>query len=174
MTKLYIANCTKFVQDFLFRIPESNQVHRKVIEIGRQEQIYTDASREVLEYIVNQHRKYGLIPLEEIDHTQAYFGMCYAFDRTIDIDRVMTAMEHNETIVDRQAHEYRKQAAAGLSNVIDNNLQGAESKLSNLEVEVVEQPKTGDNTPRKTETIQVAKPGSKAAARGIERANQAR
>jgi hypothetical protein len=39
---------------------------------------------------------------------------------------------------------------------------------------IQEQPKVGDNTERMVETIAVAKPGSKAAARSAERAAQAR
>lgn len=174
MAKLYIANCTKYVQDFLFRIPENPQLYQKVIPIGSQALIYKDAPLDVLEHIVDQHMQYGIVPLNEIDRTKGFFGLCYSFDKPIDVERIMSAVAHNEEELVKKGYEQRKQAAAALSNVIDNNMDGSKSKLQGMEMEVVEQPKIGDNGPKMSETIQVAKPGSKAAARGAQRAAESR
>jgi hypothetical protein len=173
MTKLYIANCSKFVQDFIFRVPEVQQLFKTTIAVGGQNQVYKDTSREILEAIVDQHLKYGLIPVSEIDRTKGFFGLCYSFDTPINVEKMMNAIQHNDEALELRGHELRKYQAASLSDKIDNNLMGSESKLQGMEVEIQEQQKVGNNDPKMVETIQVAKPGSKAAARGAERAANA-
>lgn len=169
--RLYVANCSKYVQDFLYRLPEKkNQIFQKIIPIGGQVEV-RDAPMDTLVYIIKQHLHYGLVPVEEIDRTKGFFGLCYSIDRPIDIEKIMNAIDHNEEQLELQSHEHRKRMAASLSNTIDNNMQHTESTLQSLEVEVVEQRKNeADSASKRKEAIQVVKPGSKAAARAAERA----
>jgi hypothetical protein len=175
MAKLYIANCTKQVQELLYKIHEIDQrkAFRVTIPVGGQALIYREAEHQVLMKIVDQHLMYGLRAVSEIDRTKDYTGMCYQFDKPIDVEKIMYAMAQNEKAVELMGHEVRKQAAAGLSNSIDNMMMGSEQKLTSVEVEVVEQPKNaGDTEEKMVETIQVAKPGSKAAIRGAQKASE--
>jgi hypothetical protein len=178
MTKLYIANCTKMIQDFLFKLPGQTAInsYRAQIQIGGQQLIMNrDIPRETAEFIVDQHRKYGIVAVEDIDRTRGFFGLCFQLDREIDVERIMMAVIHNEEATEIRGHENRKLQAAALSNNIDNNLQGSDSKLQGLEVDIIEQPKPGSHgQDQMKETIQIAKPGSKAEARGAQKAQQSR
>jgi hypothetical protein len=174
MTKLYIANCTKNVQDFLYRLPEVHQLYKVTIPMGGQAEIYEDTDKATLGLIIDQHAMYGMKAVSELDRTRGYTGLCYQFDKPIDVERIMSAVAHNDDELVRQAHEVRKAQAAGISAAIDQNMMGSESQLQSLEVEIVEQKKPGENSEKMTETIQVAKPGSKSAAAGAERAERAK
>jgi len=173
MAKLYIANCTKQVQDFLFKIPEQTVInpYKVSIPIGGQALIYKDTTHDILDFIVEQHLKYGLLPVSEIDRSKDFIGMCFQFDKPIDVDKIKIAMSHNDNQAELRSYEQRKIAAMALSNRIDETLVGSEDKLNSIEMEITEQRKgPADNEPKMVEAIQVAKPGSKAAARGAERA----
>lgn len=177
MTRLYIANCSKFVQDFLFKLPGQTQInaYRATIPIGGQTMIMNhEIDMKTAMHIVQQHEKYGLISVSDLDRTKAYFGLCYQLDEEIPVEKIMLGIAHNEEVKEILAHENRKRIAVALSDGIDNLMQGSESKLQGLEMELTELAKPGDNTERKVEAIQVAKPGSKAAQRGAEKAAQAR
>jgi hypothetical protein len=177
MTKLYVANCSKFVQDFLFKLPGQTQInaYRATIPIGGQTLIMNrDIDMKTAMHIVQQHEKYGLISVQDLDRTKSYFGLCYRLDEEIEVEQIMLGIAHNEEVKDILAHENRKRMAVALSDGIDKMMQGSEAHLQGLEMELTELPKAGDNAPRKTEAIQVAKPGSKAAQRGAEKAFQAR
>jgi hypothetical protein len=98
MVKLYIANCSKFVQDFLFKLPEQTRAnnYRAQIGLGQQSLILgKDIDLETAKFIIAQHVKYGLIAVSEIDRTKAYFGLCYQFDKPIDVERIMQGVAHN-------------------------------------------------------------------------------
>ena len=179
MVKLYVANCTKFNQDFLFKLPDQKTLnnYRAQIPIGGQALIMgRDIDMKTAMFIVEQHEKYGMVAVADVDRTKNYFGMCYQLDREIDVERIMLALEHNDEALELKGHEMRKLQAAALSQNIDHNLQGSESKLQGLELEIVEQDKPGQHGQGEhmRETIQVAKPGSKAEARGARKAQEMR
>lgn len=174
--KLYIANCTKYNQDFLFKTIEqvdnkSRFYTRKVIPIGCQVEVL-EGSVEEVSCVIKQHLPYGLVAIDEIDRHKKFFGMCYSIDKPIAVEKIMNAMAHNEEEQEKNAHEQRKMMAATLSNSIDNNMVNTDGKLQSLEIEIVEQPKKGESPDKDkmTEVIQVVKPGTKAAGRAIERA----
>lgn len=166
MTVLYVANCSRFVQDFLFRVPEVTQLFSTTIPMGGQNRVYKDTDKATLEHIVKQHVIYGIVHVSEIDRTKDFVGLCYSYDKPINVESIMQAVAHNDEVLERSGHELRKQQAAALSNTLDSNLAGSKEKLQNLEVEVLEQPKNAtDNSAKMSETISVAKPGSKASQR---------
>jgi hypothetical protein len=173
MTKLYIANTTNQNKEFLYKIPsiDAEKNFRVVIPAGGQALIYQDAEHQLLMRVIDQHLMYGLVPVSQIDRTKHFIGMCYQFDQPIDVEKIQYALAHNEAETERQSHEIRKQSAAALSGTIDQVMMGSEQKLASLEVEMLEQPKSASDTDEKRiETIQVAKPGSKAAQRGANKA----
>jgi hypothetical protein len=175
MVKLYVANCSKFAQDFLFKLPEQAKInnYRAQIPMGGQSLILgRDIDRDVAIHIIEQHKKYGLVAVSEIDRTKGYFGLCYQFDKPVDVERIMQAVQHNTEQLEVKGHEQRKLQAAALANTIDGIMAGTDDKLQSLEVVIKEEPKPGNNTPRSVETISVTKPGSKAAARSAARAQQ--
>ena len=173
MTRLYVANCSKYVQDFLYRLPGQSQTYRVTIQMGGQAIVHKDASKEDLQYIVDQHEKYGLVHVGEIDRTKDFRGLCYQWDVPVQIEKIMVASQAVDEAIVQRAHEQRKQQAAALSQAIDRTLEHSENKLQSLEVEIVEQAKPGTtHKERMVETIQVAKPGSKAQARGARKAEE--
>ncbi len=153
--KLYIANCTKQVMDFHYRAPEQQRPMMQTIPIGGQIQIYKDTTQSDLEHIIEQHQRYGLVQVSEIDRTKAFIGACYQIDRPIDVEKIMRAAEHNDEVLTERGQEFRKEAAAALDGQISAN----SPNLTGLEVEIHEESKPGDNTKKITETISVERDG---------------
>lgn len=151
--KLYIANCSKQVLDFTYRAPEQERLMSQLIPSGQQIQIYKDATKQELEYIILQHERYGLVPASEIDREVAFIGACYSFDKHINIDQVMSAAEHNDEALRRQGLEIRKQSAASLNDVLNRETQGG---VASFEMEVRQELRPGDNAENPmAETIEV-------------------
>lgn len=142
---LYIANTSKQIFEFHFRLPEKRQTVVVKIRPGQQENIYPQGSRDVHEYIVEQHRVYGLLPVNEIDRTKAFVGQCYQFDKPIQVDRLMSNFQRNDEWMNEQALERRKEAAAATSLNMDKLAQESDSEVVALEIDVVEQRRAGSD-----------------------------
>lgn len=170
MTRLYIANCTTHPHTFLYRIQGVSQMYSTVIAAGGQNEIYEDTDRKTLELIIDQHRPYGLRSLAELDRTKSYTGLCYQFDKFIDVERIMEGITKNDLAMELAGHALRKNLAAAMSATLDQNATLAGTKLQGVELEIQEeQTSVTDHSDKMTEVIAVAKPGSKYAAKGAQR-----
>lgn len=156
--KLYVANTTKQNHEFWYRVPESQKVTMQRIPAGGQELIYKDASAHDLEKIIEDHAAYGLIPVSEIDRTKAFIGMCYQLDTPVEVEKIMVAAAHNDTVLDKVSLESRKAAAASIETSI-REVEG--SGLNAFETQVVEQTRPGDERETMDETIEVVQPGAR-------------
>lgn len=162
MTKLYVANTTKQNHEFWYRLPEAQRVTMQKIAAGGQELIYKDASAHDLENIIKDHAAYGLIPVSEIDRTKAFIGLCYQFDNPVEVEKIMVAAAHNDTVLDQVSLESRKAAAAAIETSI-REVDG--NGLNAFETQVVEQTKPGDDRETMDETIEIVQPGAKGSRR---------
>jgi len=157
MPTLYVANASKQKHDFIYRIPEETSIRRQQIPAGGQITVYQpNASAEVLAAIIDQHSRYGLMDIAEIDRRKPFVGLCYRFDKPIQVEKIMQADEHNAGVLQRESQEARKLSAAALHNAIDRATEGA-VKLESLELEVVEQ--NGSTEPGLNETVTVTRDG---------------
>lgn len=139
-----MANCTKQVQDFVYRIPEDkNRCRLQTIPVGAQIIVHTkDASLDVLMGIVAQHEPYGLVDVKDIPKTVKYIGLCYSFDKPIDMDKIMHALHHNDDVLTDLGLQIRKDNAVSLNHSITTNEDAP--GLIHLEVETIEDTKRGE------------------------------
>ena len=153
---LYVANCTKQNVDFIYRAPESMRLKTQQIPMGGQQLILSPtATTEQLQAILVQHEMYGLVDVKDIDRTQAFIGLCYSFDKPVDVERIQRAHAHNEEMLVERGVQNRKEAAAALSDVILKE----DLPVTHLEVETIEVQKRGENGPTMSEKIEVVREG---------------
>lgn len=160
--KLFIANCTLQRHEFLYRQPEQKRMEfvTQVIDIGSQVQIWKDAPSNELKAIIAQHESYGLVPVNEIDRTKTFVGLCYSFDKPIDVEKIMYTVEANSGVLEAGALEMRKEAAQVISHSLSAVAQEAGNSLNSLEVEVKELPRPGHDA-KVHETITVERAGGR-------------
>jgi len=65
-------------------------------------------------------------------------GMCYQYDKPIDVSKIMYTVENNDTVLEERALEARKQAAAVISHSLSQVAQDAGNSLGNVDVEIKE------------------------------------
>ena len=139
MSKLYIANTTKKLQIFHYRMPEDPRPQALMIHIrpGGQEVIpYRDLSPQAVEAIVAPHRPYGLISVDEVPRHKPFVGMCYSVDKPVPLERIQVGLKHNDELLAHQGRETRIAAAVALNNAIE---QQTGQQLSNLEISIEEE-----------------------------------
>ena len=145
--KLYVANCSKLHDHlFIYRVLEGRDPVRQFIEKGGQTQISGDHSREGIDYIIAQYRKYGIVAVEDIDRTKPFLGFAYSIDRPISAAKLQTAIIHNDAVLIERGRQNRQEAALTISEQTarfsqDNRLPG----VRNLEMSVTEDRRDGGN-----------------------------
>lgn len=167
MTALYIANCKAQVETFSYRILGTGQLISQQIPAGGQVQIYRDTDMGILEAIIEQHRKYGLIPVADIDRTKPFISLCYQIDKPITQNHIKYGVEHNVDVLTDVGRERRDQAAVAIGSNIDRAAEEAgRSQTNSMSLEIQEDKLPGDNSEGVNEVIHVdknqgGKPGSK-------------
>lgn len=154
--KVYVANTTRQVQDFVWRAIGQKAPRKISIDVGTQQALPGDWNTEDVAYLEEQHRRYGMVRVDEIDRTRDFVGLCFSIDKPIPVDKIRTALTINEQVLMARGVELRKQAAIAVSNAITENNPG--SGLTALELSVQEQPKDG-GTPQINEGVRVAADG---------------
>lgn len=140
--KLYISNCTQQVQDFVYRLPETSGTRTQRIDIGGQIIVSGDLNPTQIDSILDQHAKYGLVSVDEVDRTRPFIGLCFSVDKPVIMDKVRRAMEHNTTVLNDRGRQLREEAAIFVNNQINDGTNGA---LSSLEMSVTEKPVVGSD-----------------------------
>lgn len=152
--KMYIANCTQQVQDFIYRLPESPKTLHQKIEIGGQIQIAGDRSQIDVDAIVEQHARYGLVAVDEIDRTQPFIGLCYAVGKPVEVNRIRYALAHNHEVLTERGQQIRQEAAVAFNNALENQGQ-APSALEMSVEEETEKRSPDDDSPVISEGVRV-------------------
>lgn len=145
MPTLYVANCTKQPNDFVYRAPdEKRTLRRQMIRPGAQEMIYNkDASLGDIECILNQHLKYGLVRVSEIDRHKPFLGLCFDIDKPIKVETYMRAQDHNVDVLQRRSRDARMLTATALHDAI-TRAGGAEIGIKDLHVRTTEETTSQD------------------------------
>lgn len=164
--KLYIANCTKQIHHFIYRVPELSGPRAQPIREGGQIQISGDnLLPETIDYIINQHARYGMIAVDEIDRAKPFIGLCYSIDKPIPATKIQRLMLHNQDILEVRAEENFKTTALANNELLENRIETTARearrpipKIGDLEISIEEETKSG--APSKTNFF---RDGSKAA-----------
>lgn len=143
--QLYIANGTRQINDFHYRIPETKQVRRQTIAVGGQILISGDLTKVEVDAVIDQHRKYGLIPADEIDTSNGPAPLCFQVGRPIPPERISLLMQRNAGVMVMRGRESRKAAAIVMANALGTSVrdQGTGMELSEVEVSLTEDTRGG-------------------------------
>jgi hypothetical protein len=147
MSELYVANVTDKVHQFAYRAPERKGVVVQSIPPGQQILVApygsnTNLSQPVIDSILGQHDKYGLLPAENIDLADtSFYGICYSIDKPVKLAQMEKALAQNEKRLNMLGREMAEAAAVRVSNDWE---EGAGLELRGLEMSVTEmEPKSG-------------------------------
>jgi len=122
----------------------------------------------VLAEIIRQHAPYGLIPYDEVPKTKAFIGLCFRFDKPVDLDRLLHAIDHNVDVHAQNDERARREAAVAVNNAIQENVG---TPVEALEVETVEMTKP-DATTGYAHGIEVLRDPSQADSRNAKKAER--
>lgn len=136
--RLYIANATKQVHDFIYRLPESPNAHKQQIEIGGQIVLAQELNSLDIDAVIEQHALYGLVKADEIDRARAFTGMCYSVDKPVSLPNIQKLFLVNHNALLERGQEIRKAAAVAVESQLQNNL-GENAGLGAVEMSVVEE-----------------------------------
>jgi hypothetical protein len=165
-SKLFVANCKSQTEVFSYRVAETKQLISQDIPAGGQIQIYRDTDRDTLEHIIEQHRKYGLINVADIDRTKPFISLCYQFDKPITQNHIKYGVEHNVEVLTDVGRERRDQAAVAIGTNLERAAEEAgQTRVNAMSLEIQEEKAPGDNSDGINEIIHVdktqgTKPGS--------------
>lgn len=140
---LYVANLSRNVLEFTYRIAGENRYFTTKIMPFTQESVYPGGTADEHAFIVEQNARYGLIPVSDIDRTKRFIGMCYQYDKPIQPDKMMPVAQHNEDALNREALESRKIAAIAMDEALARTAQESGVKFNGLEVDLEEQEQKG-------------------------------
>ena len=154
--KVFLANTTRQVQDFVWRSIGGQQLHRMQIDVGQQVQMPNDWQTEDIAYLEAQHRRYGLVRVDEIDRTKDFIGICFSIDKPIPVARIRYALTANEQVLQERGRLLRQQAAVAVAQQVQEAHPG--SGLTNLEMTIQEERDDG-GTPLVNEGIRVPTQG---------------
>ena len=160
--KLYIANATKQRVDFMYRVPEQPGVRNQPIDIGSQILISGSdmLNAKQVDSIIEQHTKYGLVNVDEVDRTKAFAGLFYSVDQPISGVKIMRAVQHNTAVLQERGKQIRKEAAITSNQLLENSMTEQEipGNLKAVELSVVEENHDErDETPALAEGIRVTR-----------------
>ncbi len=159
--QLYIANATRMIQVFSFRLKGRPSATSQPIPIGGQTIASGVNSQDEIDQVLKQHEQYGLVSVDDIERSKTEFhGLCYSVDRPINVSKMEAAMRRNMEVLTRRGEEMRKQAAMSVNNSIESSIEqsGTEANLKKLEFSVVEQePRGGKPEPLMSEGIRVSR-----------------
>jgi len=146
MPELFIGNVSKQIFQFAYRSLERQGVIVQTIPIGGQIRVSPNGSRTDLttpeiDAIVDQHRMYGMVPIEEIDHTKDPFsGLVYSIGKSMSAEKLLKAMRKKEEALKQFGQKMRQEAALAVNSQIEEQI-GA--PLRNLEMSFAEEEPRG-------------------------------
>jgi hypothetical protein len=163
MSSLFIANTSKQHHDFYFRRPEAKQNTLIPIKAGQQVQVLKEVTSDVVDFVIAQHRKYGLMSAEEAARKHKGFtGLVYSVDKPAPAKLLLGTFENNDRVLKEVAKEnLANQAGATMAKIQDNlQEQGIDANLRHMEVEITEQVKPGEEAKMEDVKIEVAAKGN--------------
>ena len=133
--KIFIANCTKQDNLFAYRIPETAGVKTQAIRMGSQAQIPGELNHIQVEGIIEQHRIYGLVTVEEFERMKVFVPFVASIDRPVKEETIRRVMALNTGVLVKRGQDMRREAALAVNAVIE---QGS-TAIETLEMSVEEE-----------------------------------
>lgn len=138
---LYIGNCTNQVHDFNYRTSKEpgRAALKQLIPIGGQIKIPLNLDQKTIDYILEQHSRYGLVDASTIDRAKPFIGLVYSVDKKISASQIMRGLNHNTEQLVLRGQRQQEAAAIAVNSTIEKNLNdttGLPVKTHAMEVEV--------------------------------------
>lgn len=149
MTELYVGNISKQIQMFAYRTLERPGIITQTIPIGGQVKISpnglkSDLTTPEIEYILDQHKAYGMVSVDDIDGKRHPFsGLCYCIGKPISVEKLRRAMLRKEEALNEFGKQVRQEAALAVNSQIEEQI-GA--PLKELEMSFAEEEPRGGYT----------------------------
>ena len=146
MPELYIGNATKQIHQFAYRALERPGIVMQTIPMGGQIRIAPSGNRydltiQEIDYILDQHKQYGLVSTEDIDKMGPFSGLCYSIGKPLSADKLRRAMQKRDDNLIEYGKKLRQEAALAVNSQIEEQIGGP---LRNLEMSFMEEePKGG-------------------------------
>lgn len=139
--KLYIANCSKQNQEFVYRVIETSGARVQQIPIGGQVQLTGELSAPQIDSIVRHHATYGLLRHDEIDRSREFVGLVYCVDRPVTAAMIERVNRHNTNILEARGKVIRQNTAVAQNQQLETSLLEADRQetLKAMDVTIVEE-----------------------------------
>lgn len=128
MPELYIGNVSKQIFQFCYRSPDRPGVITQTIPIGGQIRIspngvHVDLSPPEIDAIIDQHRAYGIVAIEDVDRLRGPFdGICYSVGKQISVEKLRRAMVKKEEALKAFGQKMRQEAALAVNSQIEEQI----------------------------------------------------
>lgn len=127
MAKIYVANVSRQIFEFRYRIPEFTQERRVTIQPMSQVCLPDrELSTEQIGAIISQHAQYGFIAVEEIGsrtNKHKFAGQCYSIDKPVPAVKIEFQIIANQEVLEQRGREIRKETAIASSISLNNELE---------------------------------------------------
>lgn len=141
MPKLYVGNVTNHVKEFTFWVKKASRPYVQSIGIGGQVWVAGyDLPQEDIDYILEQHTRYGLCSVPEALRSLVFDGMAYSIDRPITYEKMNELKMRFNSVLNKRGQELRTAAAIATNEFIENQLQSSQApmRLGALEMDIEE------------------------------------
>jgi hypothetical protein len=148
--KLYIANPTRQIREFQYRVLEDVGVRVQKVPIGGQIPIAGDLNTIQIDDIIKQHRKYGLVDADQVKSHRDFIASICSVGKPVPAAIIQYAMEQNRLVLVRRGKKQRELMAVAANNVLESNLaeNNNPAMLDKLEVTVEELENRNSNEER--------------------------
>lgn len=162
MAKLFIANTSKQIYDFCYRLPEEKNFRTEKIQIGQQALIGGGKfSPDQIAHIINQQADGVLTDANTISRLNLRAGLCYRLEKSVDMERIMALFEHNDKHMNSDAEGRREANAEAISKLMEDRSHELGVPLNRSEVEIVEETPKNGGTPRIATGLEVVRDGKR-------------
>ncbi|HUZ33887.1 MAG TPA: hypothetical protein VMV19_17535 [Xanthobacteraceae bacterium] len=117
---LYIGNATKQRLQFEFRLPDKSRVSRD-IQTGTQTG-FRDLKDAEIDAIIAQHRRYGMVSVEQVKDAKGKVDYIYSIGRPIKTEVLVMLSARNDGVLIVRGRETRKRLAIAINENLNHNL----------------------------------------------------
>lgn len=137
---LYIANATKQIIQFVYRVPEETGQRIQFIQIGRQVKLSGSLNPEQVQSIIAQHRPYGMVEAGEAARNKEFKGLCFSIDKPVRAPDIEKLVYSNNEVLEARGKQIREESGLASNRILEDSLQetGRDEILRNLHVEIEE------------------------------------
>lgn len=146
--QLYVANPTKQIVDFVYRVTDTSSpswklspIRKQTIGIGGQVKLSGELSQEDISFIIKTNSAYGFVAADTAHNSKVFVSTMYSTDKPVSSLKIEHVMDRNTQILNDRGRNNRKEAAIAEAGRLENDLMdsGRPERLRSFEASVVEE-----------------------------------